>query len=351
MMMSLIAKLAKDYKDNNIILLFDSCYSTNKMYNDIRIGCYRVLRVNNISDLDMIKLSPNDVVITDLETYKQAKMLYNINYFVIQNNQDSLVDPKYYNVFCYNSVRLQLMSYQKDKPLNIVDDFVENYTDGVTRLSDDIIVAHPTNEYHTDKQKSVYIVIPTYNQEKYTVKCFNSINKWYDEDYDINIVWVDNGSSKSSLNVVNKSLTKLNNLKNKIHKINFDQPIGYVKSTNSGIEYALSKEADYIVLQNNDTVVTDGWLKPLINAVEKDETIVGSGPITNSPLARQGFDKIRMNVLKDLPDFINKSTDEITEILHEQYKDQLIVFNDEDSVDVTLAFYCTLFKSSIFRSS
>jgi GT2 family glycosyltransferase len=88
---------------------------------------------------------------------------------------------------------------------------------------------------------------------------------------------------------VNNCVKKLNNIS--IEFIEYDMPIGYIKATNIGIKYALKNKADYICLQNNDTTVTKNWMDLLIEPIKGN--IVGTGPTTNSPIAIQGFNKLR----------------------------------------------------------
>jgi GT2 family glycosyltransferase len=52
-----------------------------------------------------------------------------------------------------------------------------------------------------------------------------------------------------------------------------DSNAGYSGGNNVGIRYALQKNADYIWLLNNDTVVTDSTLKELVYRMQSDENI------------------------------------------------------------------------------
>ncbi|MEM4414125.1 MAG: glycosyltransferase, partial [Candidatus Caldarchaeum sp.] len=54
---------------------------------------------------------------------------------------------------------------------------------------------------------------------------------------------------------------------------------GFARANNKGIMHS---RGDYIVLLNNDTIVTPGWLSRLIKYLESDPTIGMIGPVTNS---------------------------------------------------------------------
>ncbi|MFX7804576.1 glycosyltransferase, partial [Acinetobacter baumannii] len=54
---------------------------------------------------------------------------------------------------------------------------------------------------------------------------------------------------------------------------------GFAAANNQGVNIASGK---YIVLLNNDTHVTPGWVQTLINHLEFDETIGIIGPVTNN---------------------------------------------------------------------
>lgn len=136
------------------------------------------------------------------------------------------------------------------------------------------------------EEKEIYkvgIVIPVFNQSNYTIKCLNSIDKYYENKYEVIVILVDNGSDQTNKNTVNNCINELKNIK--VELLEYPKPIGYVKATNAGITKALELECDYICLQNNDTEVSKNWMSLLINPIK--DNIVGSGPTTNSKLAIQ----------------------------------------------------------------
>jgi GT2 family glycosyltransferase len=114
----------------------------------------------------------------------------------------------------------------------------------------------------------VSIIIPVYNQEKYTNACIESI-KANTEDYEITIV--DNGSSPS----ISEALHIIPNIDFPL--IRNEENLGFPKAVNQGIEVA---KGDIIVIINNDTIVTPHWLEILQGHLSNGLDIVGA--CTNS---------------------------------------------------------------------
>jgi GT2 family glycosyltransferase len=63
-----------------------------------------------------------------------------------------------------------------------------------------------------------------------------------------------------------------------------DRNEGFARATNQGIQKA---RGDYIVLLNNDTIVTRGWLSRLLRYLEQDPNVGMVGPVTNDAANEQ----------------------------------------------------------------
>ena len=83
---------------------------------------------------------------------------------------------------------------------------------------------------------------------------------------------VDNESSEKKLNVL---LNDFNNLKVIQNKLN----LGFGVANNQAITYALENNYDYVMLLNNDTEVDQNFISPLINCIEKNNSIGGVQPL------------------------------------------------------------------------
>ena len=110
----------------------------------------------------------------------------------------------------------------------------------------------------------VTIVIPAYNQLVYTLNCLMSIAENTDADYEV--VVVDDASKDETAEV----LSGITNLRLVTNEQNF----GFVESCNRG---ASAGRGNYILFLNNDTMVTKGWLPPLLELIRKEHVgAVGS---------------------------------------------------------------------------
>jgi GT2 family glycosyltransferase len=96
--------------------------------------------------------------------------------------------------------------------------------------------------------KQLYIIIINWNGKLDTDSCLQSLQKIYKPALEVHTVVVDNGSTDGSLEYLQQK-----------HPWAIFLPtgsnLGFTGGNNRGIEFALSHQADYIWLLNNDTVV------------------------------------------------------------------------------------------------
>jgi GT2 family glycosyltransferase/tetratricopeptide (TPR) repeat protein len=112
------------------------------------------------------------------------------------------------------------------------------------------------------------IVIVTHNQLEYTRTCVESIRRLTDEPYEL--IFVDNASTDGTVDYL-KSLPGALILTN-------DENRGFPEAANQGIEAAGGSQ---VLLLNNDTIVTTGWLRRLLVALHSDPKIGLVGPCSN----------------------------------------------------------------------
>ena len=113
------------------------------------------------------------------------------------------------------------------------------------------------------------IIIPTYENEEYTVACLKSIKRRTTSDL-YRVIWVDNGSKDTSK--VEQTISDMPHLAIKLPKNE-----GFVGAVNKGLEVSTSP---YICILNNDTVVSNKWLEKLISAFDRDPKLGIVGPLT-----------------------------------------------------------------------
>lgn len=119
----------------------------------------------------------------------------------------------------------------------------------------------------------VSIVIPTFNELKYTKECIEGIMNYTPEAHEI--IFVDNGSTDGTP----KWLRQLAVRQPNIRLIENKKNLGFARACNQGIEAA---SGEYILLLNNDTVVTKDWLAGMIECLDSRHDAGIVGPMTNN---------------------------------------------------------------------
>lgn len=126
----------------------------------------------------------------------------------------------------------------------------------------------------------VSIVILTYNQLDDTKICVESLMK-HTADVNYELIFVDNGSTKDDTKTYLEDLkSKYSNVKVILNETN----LGFACANNQGIEIS---EGEYVLLLNNDVILTDGWLSRMLLIAESDKKIGIVGPCTNHASGRQ----------------------------------------------------------------
>lgn len=111
------------------------------------------------------------------------------------------------------------------------------------------------------KEKKVSIIVPIFNIEKYLKKCIESlINQKY-ENYEI--ILIDDGSSDSSRNIIDKYAVKYPKIR-ALHHLN--RGVSYTR--NRGIKEATG---DYIAFIDGDDWVEPNYLSKMIDYLESND--------------------------------------------------------------------------------
>jgi len=109
----------------------------------------------------------------------------------------------------------------------------------------------------------VSIIVVNYNGKHFLEECFTSLeNSDYPRD-NYEVILVDNASSDGSVEFTRLRFPK-------IRILQLDANYGFCKPNNEGARIARGK---YIVLLNNDTVVTEWWLSELMKATSTDDKV------------------------------------------------------------------------------
>lgn len=107
------------------------------------------------------------------------------------------------------------------------------------------------------RRNTVAIIVLNWNNARSTISCVESLGKiTYPDAY---VVIVDNGSEDDSIVQIRRRFPE--------HQvIETGENLGYAGGNWMGIKRALEQGADYVCVLNNDVIVTQGFLEPLIAA-------------------------------------------------------------------------------------
>jgi GT2 family glycosyltransferase/glycosyltransferase involved in cell wall biosynthesis len=172
----------------------------------------------------------------------------------------------------------------------------------------------------------VSVIVLTYNNLELTKNCLDSL-AGYSDDADLEIVVVDNASSDGSP----AYLSSWEASRPSVKLILNNENRGFAAGNNQGLAAA---SGDYLVILNNDTVVTRGWARRMVNHLRNNPEIGILGPVTNN-IGNEARVNTRYTTLEDM----HLEADEIT-------KQNLGKWFELD----TVAFFCAMLPRSTYES-
>jgi GT2 family glycosyltransferase len=176
----------------------------------------------------------------------------------------------------------------------------------------------------------VDILVPTFGQEEFTIRCFDTLRA-HTNSY--RLIWLDDGSSSASRAAVAEVFA----LHRDRRAVAFDQNRGFIQTVNDGLRE--ESKAEYVVLLNNDTEVTHGWLDRLLRVLDANPSLAAAGPMTSSRDAWQGWPNFfAAGRMRDL------SPGEIARSLADEFGDRFIRVP-------MLAFFCTALRRRVFTEA
>ena len=174
------------------------------------------------------------------------------------NKKDSLI----------NLVRKQNTELYTEDELNFCTPVLEDTRYFI--LDNDNPVIEPVKKNVSDIKPDVSIIIPAFNQLKYSKLCIEAIIK-NTKDVNYRLILVDNGSTDDTYKFFSI-------VKNAII-IHSDINLGFSGGVNLGLEMV---EDEDVVILNNDAVVSPGWLSNMLNNLHKHDDIGMVVPLANN---------------------------------------------------------------------
>jgi GT2 family glycosyltransferase len=115
----------------------------------------------------------------------------------------------------------------------------------------------------------VSIIVLNYNGKHFLNDCISSILKQDFIDYELLIV--DNNSSDGSIEYIKNNFPE-------VILVESGKNLGFAGGNNLGVKHS---KGELIVLLNNDTIVNEGWLTGLVEAINKENVAIASPLILN----------------------------------------------------------------------
>jgi len=172
----------------------------------------------------------------------------------------------------------------------------------------------------------ISVIVVTYNNLSFTKDCLDSLDQ-YSQYPNLEIIVVDNHSLDDTPSYLKKWAKSGKNRRIVLN----DENRGFAAANNQGLALACG---DYLVLLNNDTYVTPGWARTLMNHLRRDPSIGIIGPVTNN-IGNESRIEI---TYEDLDEMLDKSR--VYTRAHLGHVFDL----------PTTAFFCVMFSRSTYKA-
>ena len=255
-----------------LISMFPSLYILSKRNNGIKtsfinIKGYNAIKKNNLVDIVYYLNNNNDVRLSG----KDPILHYMFQGFKEGRKPNPRFDSDYY-LNEYNDVKKSnlnpLVHYslhgikegRKTSPTKVTQHLENNYLKNFNRIDN-------SNKISTN------IVVCVHNALEDVKLCIQSIITKTDSNY--LLILVNDGSKEDVTDYLNNISNKFENiivLENK-------EAQGYTKAANKGMKFS---NADYVILLNSDTIVSNNWLENIIRCGESSSKIGIIGPLSNA---------------------------------------------------------------------
>ncbi|OHA48165.1 MAG: hypothetical protein A2806_00820 [Candidatus Terrybacteria bacterium RIFCSPHIGHO2_01_FULL_48_17] len=128
-----------------------------------------------------------------------------------------------------------------------------------------------------EKPTKTTIIVLNWNGWKDTLRCLESLLVVKEPVFEVLVV--DNGSEDESVTKIQEFIDKNKDLYPVPYTLIANKEnLGFAGGNNIGIKIAYHKGAGYVLLLNNDTIVDPGFLKQMLDVMEKHHTIGLANP-------------------------------------------------------------------------
>jgi GT2 family glycosyltransferase/ubiquinone/menaquinone biosynthesis C-methylase UbiE/glycosyltransferase involved in cell wall biosynthesis len=171
----------------------------------------------------------------------------------------------------------------------------------------------------------VSVIILTFNNLDLTRACLDSV--LLRSDYpNLEVIVVDNGSSDNTPAYLKDLACRHPEVRVVINSEN----LGFAAGNNTGLSIATG---DYLVILNNDTVVTQGWVMTLVRHFQNDPSVGIVGPVTNN-IGNEARIETRYQSIEAMPGEALRHT---------------LANMGKTSPMRTAAFFCVMFSRSVYE--
>lgn len=148
----------------------------------------------------------------------------------------------------------------------------------------------------------VSVVVLNYNGKEFLEACLKSVLAQAYEPFEV--ILVDNASSDGSVEYVRSRFPAVEVVENEAN-------LGFAEGNNRGVQHA---RGSLIVLLNNDTEVSSGWLSSLVQAVEPEDVAIASSLIKTQGVPERDY--LRNGTLNFMGQNIMRAFDDPSDIFY-----------------------------------
>ena len=189
--------------------------------------------------------------------------------------------------------------------------------------------------------KKATLIIPTFNHNEDLFNCLKSLNESIDaKKWNVNVIVVDDHSTKSSREELISNTIKFNIYKNiNVKPLFIERNRGFIRCCNIALKVVLEnkKQPEYIGFLHDDVKVYKNWIDELSDELDSDINAYCASSMSNSSLDEHSIYSLK---IKDIPNSIAES--EIQSMIS-SYVTKEMAFNADK-----FQMFATLFKIDAF---